>query len=421
MGQFVVFEANKHFYSPYPTEKLGTKYTFASDKFKSYSKPVAEIDGKKITYGPYKDIAPFSASERVRFHFQFHVPYLTMTEVVRDIEISHYGNVRIEESFLLSHDGAKLKGAYEVGMYDRYEHIMGSMGTASSDPSSVRSFKANLPSGAKNVYYIDRIGNVSTSNFRQGKKKKNSVLEMRPRYPLYGGWKTDFLIGYDVPSADLISIDRISRVHTLNVSFAIPFKEPVTDLLITRIALPEGAHDVKVICPYDIMMEAESKRFTYLDTMIGGGRPLITFSKTNVINLHNLHFQITYVYDSTRIYYKPILIICTLFGVFAFTMFISRISPSLSVDTGNANGNDNMEQMIERLMSMKANGDKILKELERVLSGSDDVRMNALIAETMKEIKDLMKNNKKGRKGKNDAVDLRANIEKAIRSLQNNL
>ena len=42
-----------------------------------------------------------------------------MTEVVRDIEISHWGNVRIEESFLLQHDGAKLKGAYEVGMYDR--------------------------------------------------------------------------------------------------------------------------------------------------------------------------------------------------------------------------------------------------------------------------------------------------------------
>lgn len=42
-----------------------------------------------------------------------------MSEVVRDIEISHWGNVRIEESFLLHHDGAKLKGPYEVGMYDR--------------------------------------------------------------------------------------------------------------------------------------------------------------------------------------------------------------------------------------------------------------------------------------------------------------
>ena len=84
----------------------------------TYNRP-AEVDGKKITYGPYKDIQPFDNSETVRFHFQFHVAYLTMTEVVRDIEISHWGNVRIEESFLLQHDGAKLKGPYEVGMYDR--------------------------------------------------------------------------------------------------------------------------------------------------------------------------------------------------------------------------------------------------------------------------------------------------------------
>ena len=36
--QFVTYSANKYFYSPYKTEKLGTKYTFASDKFKSFTK-----------------------------------------------------------------------------------------------------------------------------------------------------------------------------------------------------------------------------------------------------------------------------------------------------------------------------------------------------------------------------------------------
>lgn len=136
---------------------------------------------------------------------------------------------------------------------------MGAM-AASSDPASVRSLRASLPSGASNVYYIDRIGNVSTSHFRPGRKSKKSVLEMRPRYPLYGGWKTDFKIGYDVASSDLISVDKQSHVHSLNISFGIPFKEPVTDHLITRIALPEGAHDVKVVCPYDIDIEPETKR-----------------------------------------------------------------------------------------------------------------------------------------------------------------
>merc|ERR1712154_375743 len=403
------------------TEKFGTKYTFASDKFKSYTKPAAEVEGKKITYGPFKDIEPFDRSESVRFHFQFHAPYLTMTEVVRDIEVSHYGNVRIEESFLLKHDGAKLKGPYEVGMYDRYEHIMGSMGS-SSDPSSVRSFKASLPSGASNVYYIDRIGNVSTSNFRPGKKKKKSVLEMRPRYPLYGGWKTDFVIGYDVPSMEMISIDKTSRVHTLNVSFGIPFKEPVTDSLVTRIALPEGAHDVKVICPYDIMMEPESKRFTYLDTIIGGGRPLITFRKTNVINLHNQHFQITYIYDTTRIYYKPFLIISGIFTFFSFIMMMSRISPSLKEDRDNFEDEEHIEKILKFKID-EVGHYKLCNKLEKLCKKIKDERAKNMVDGTVQEIKNILSKTKHKKTGKNkgDDVDTKANIANALKSLQSNL
>jgi len=445
--QFVVYEAFKYFYSPYKTEKLNAKYIFPSDKFKSYTKADAVVDGKKISYGPFKDIEPFDSSETVRFHFQFHLPYLTMTEVVRDIEISHWGNVRIEESFLLQHDGAKLKGAYEVGMYDRYEHVMGSM--ASGDPSAVRSYKATLPPGATNLYYIDRIGNVSTSNFRPGvssreeRRKKDSVLEMRPRYPLFGGWKTDFVIGYDVPSADLISIDAISRVHTLNVSFGIPFKDPVTELLITRIALPEGAHDVKVICPYDIIMEPESKRFTYLDSVIGGGRPLITFSKTNVVNLHNEYFQITYVYDTTRIYYKPAMIILGIFTFFASIMTFARISPSLANNRFTAgdssynldyqatqNGyldvdNEEDRKQIEKIMKLKGgdDGKDSLKKLDKIYKKLKDERVKSKVDRAIQKIREITKSNsKKGGKSKSsDEADAKANVSNVLKELRDNL
>ena len=326
---------------------------------------------------------------------------------------------------------------------------MGAM-ASSSDPSSVRSYKAILPPGATNVYYVDRIGNVSTSNFRAGKSgknkknKKNSILEMRPRYPLYGGWKTDFIIGYDVPSSELISIDPISRVHTLNVSFGIPFKDPVTDLLITRIALPEGAHDVKVICPYDILMETESKRFTYLDTIIGGGRPLITFSKNNVINLHNEYFQITYVYDTTRIYYKPALIILGIFTFFASIMTLSRISPSLEIEgrtsissfevtqngingiyNNNNNNNDDRKQ-IDKLMRLKGSDDKLLKNLEKISKKLKDDNIKYKVDEAISQIKDIIskskstKGGKKNKGGSNDA-DTKSNIADILRSLQQNL
>ena len=48
------------------------------------------------------------------------------------------------------------------------------------------------------MYYRDEIGNISTSNMRE---LDDSVeLELRPRFPLFGGWKTHYYIGYNVPS-----------------------------------------------------------------------------------------------------------------------------------------------------------------------------------------------------------------------------
>ena len=55
-----------------------------------------------------------------------------------------------------------------------------------------------LPASARDVYYRDEIGNISTSNLRE---IEDSVeLELKPRFPLFGGWKTHYLMGYNVPS-----------------------------------------------------------------------------------------------------------------------------------------------------------------------------------------------------------------------------
>ena len=55
-----------------------------------------------------------------------------------------------------------------------------------------------LPVSARDVYYRDEIGNISTSNLREIDDQME--LELRPRFPLFGGWKTHYYIGYNVPS-----------------------------------------------------------------------------------------------------------------------------------------------------------------------------------------------------------------------------
>lgn len=59
-----------------------------------------------------------------------------------------------------------------------------------------------LPAAAQDVYYRDEIGNISTSHLLV---LDDSVeMEIRPRFPLFGGWKTHYIIGYNLPSYEYL-------------------------------------------------------------------------------------------------------------------------------------------------------------------------------------------------------------------------
>lgn len=95
-----------------------------------------------------------------------------------------------------------------------------------------------LPAQARDVYYRDEIGNVSTSHFRQDADA--SVLQLTPRYPLFGGWNYTWYHGYNV---DLGRFDRYSSKtgqHILNVNFVENVNDMVIDKAVLRVVLPEG-------------------------------------------------------------------------------------------------------------------------------------------------------------------------------------
>ena len=110
-----------------------------------------------------------------------------------------------------------------------------------------------LPPTAHSPYYYDTIGNVSTSRFRQGSTPASSksykvrtsprtvdgVLELRPRYPLLGGWNYTFTVGWDLPLADALKSDGASKI--LGVPFLTGWKDLLVDDAELQIILPEGA------------------------------------------------------------------------------------------------------------------------------------------------------------------------------------
>ncbi len=69
--------------------------------------PVSK-SGATVTYGPNTDVPPFSGGT-LSVHFENNAPFAEAVSVVREIEVSHWGNVYVEENYKIKHTGAVLK------------------------------------------------------------------------------------------------------------------------------------------------------------------------------------------------------------------------------------------------------------------------------------------------------------------------
>jgi oligosaccharyltransferase complex subunit alpha (ribophorin I) len=98
-----------------------------------------------------------------------------------------------------------------------------------------------LPSVATAPYYVDTVGNVSTSRFRPAPNAlRASQLEIAPRYPLMGGWKYNFTVGYSAPLKPFVKRKGWGE-YVLSVPFMTPVKDVAVDEVTVRVRLPEGA------------------------------------------------------------------------------------------------------------------------------------------------------------------------------------
>ena len=104
-----------------------------------------------------------------------------------------------------------------------------------SDPH-FQGIVATLPSTARDAYYRDIIGNVSTSHFHS--TFTESKLELGMRFPLYGGWKTSFYMGYNLPISGFVESNSDGR-YEMTVDLSTPFAAINTEELTVRVILPE--------------------------------------------------------------------------------------------------------------------------------------------------------------------------------------
>lgn len=203
-------------------------------------------------------------------------------------------------------------------------------------PHTVNSITLLLPPNVHSPFFIDEVGNVSTSRFRPSAPKGAgttslsggaSVLELIPRYPLMGGWNYTFSYGYKQPLSMVLRRDpKKSSRHSLSVPFLIPLKDAAINDATLRVVLPEGASGITVATPFPIDSLEYSTTYSYLDTV---GRPTVILRKTGCSDKHAVDIVIGYDYSTLKLMRKPIAVAAALLGVFSLTGTLTRLSWSL--------------------------------------------------------------------------------------------
>ncbi|KAJ9175528.1 hypothetical protein P3X46_014076 [Hevea brasiliensis] len=312
--QLVYYHDSAIILSPYLIKQQTTFIKTPTSKVESFTRvePTNRVS-TELKYGPYEDRTPYSFSPII-VHFENNNPFAVVEELVREVEISHWGNLQITEHYKLVHAGARHKGVFSrVEYQSRPSH---------SGISSFKHLLARLPPRVHSVYYRDEIGNISSSHLRTDYRK--SELEIEPRYPLFGGWKATFVIGYGLPLQDFL-FESSDGKRYLNFSFGCPLAETVVDKLTIKVVLPEGSKDPSIVVPFPVEQHLETK-YSYLDVV---GRTVLVLEKKNVVPEHNSPFQVYYTFNQMFVLAEPLMLVSAFF--FFFVACVAYLHIDLSI------------------------------------------------------------------------------------------
>ncbi|KAG6814173.1 hypothetical protein H0H92_000849 [Tricholoma furcatifolium] len=339
--QALKYQTDLFILSPYNTAVQRTKIKAQVPRIISHTTPegledftldaTATKSGATVTFGPYNNI-PASANNKfiekhqqsVEVHYYHEQPVLEITKLARSAEISHWGNnLNIQDDMVLHNAGPVLKGHFS-----RLEHQSQNFHKRPA-PHVLPALTLHLPPGISNTYFYDLNGNVSTSHLRvapsAGKGSRSnrfSVLDLRPRYPILGGWNYTFTLGWDAPLSDSAVYDKSSGKYIVEVPVMTGIPGAVVNSAEVSIILPEGATDVTYTTPFPAISNTVSTHVTYLDSI---GRPKLTFEYANLTVMHAQSIYVSYSVPFGSHLRKPFVVGTAFFALFALAIVGRRI------------------------------------------------------------------------------------------------
>lgn len=309
--QYLICHSSKTIPSFYQTLKEKTKFKLPNADIPEITDG-GERQGNVVSFGPFEGTI-YEPTSRVSVRYESTTPLSTVSYFERDIEISHWGgNIAFEDRYALTNSGAHLKG-----QFDRIAFAQS--GFYNPQSAAIKNMVLPLPVGSRDAYFTDEIGNVSTSKFRSSFREAN--LELKPRYPIFGGWNYTFTVGWNNDLANFMT--RSGTKHYLRVPFLEGPENIYYEDVLVRIILPEGASNLKLSSPVTANREMHGIHKTFMDTT---GRSVIILTAQNLVDEKaKQEMYIEYDYSTTAIYRKPG-VLMSIFGLmFGSSIFLNRI------------------------------------------------------------------------------------------------
>ena len=168
---------NAYYQTFYHTSSMKSTFEFphGSEILKFTEIKKAEEKSRAIRYGAYKDVAPFT-SEHIFIHTTYRDPIPVLRNVTKEITVSHWDTIKVDEYVHMENEIAKLAGEFGRVDYNPFDVAY-----------AISEVTCNLPLNAHHLYYVDPVGNVTTSHARREDDKV--LFEFKPRFPIMGGWK----------------------------------------------------------------------------------------------------------------------------------------------------------------------------------------------------------------------------------------
>lgn len=326
-AQNLVYQLSAYCPSSYQTAKQKTEVKFPSSMVSSatelpevYTGPKSpQKAGNKYTYGPYTDVPP-GTYEAITVRYELTKPIIHVTRLERDIEVSHWGgNVAFEERYEMTNFAATLAKHFSRVEWNAILHY-------NTPTTAIKSLNFPLQAGSQDAYYTDVIGNISTSHWRSNRREAH--LEIKPRYPVFGGWNYPFRIGWNSDAARYIRNVPSTSSYILQVPLieGPKLSEGLQYALVqTRIVLPEGAKILDwssslTIDPEDVVIGTHK---TFMDTI---GRTTLTLTRRGLNDeSRDRMVYIRYELDFASRIRKPAMIGAAVMAVFAGAWAIGNI------------------------------------------------------------------------------------------------